>query len=322
MEKSEALDLLRSPVPLERLRAARALARSVGSADREFIASVLGSEPDSWVRHALKKTIERIDGTTPVDRFASSLPEIRGEDEQFLSDVRAQITEEISRMLLHELRPLVGTVDSSAASEIPDFASSRTSTSIEHVKLFLEAIDRLNEVSAAPNPQEFDLGEVIYEAAKAETGRLDKGDRGQRQLFLGATEEQPAAERDWVVLARRDPVVVVGDPHLVSIAVANVLRNAIEATIAAGANAPVVVNFGVTDRDAWIAVLDEGVGLPEGSDQVFEIGRSTKPKGRHHGLGLTIARRAMDNVRGSIELRPRHPRGTEASLRWPNEGSG
>ncbi len=153
-----------------------------------------------------------------------------------------------------------------------------------------------------------------------------------------------------------DPAHVVGDESLVQLALAQAVRNAVEAMedrASADRRAPaegtstgsetgsvnarrrgvglavpmsgdtvlpspaVVINYGITDRDYWIVVLDEGIGLPAGADQVFEMWATGKPKSEHFGIGLPLARRAMATLGGTVELRPREQRGVACEIRWP-----
>jgi signal transduction histidine kinase len=124
--------------------------------------------------------------------------------------------------------------------------------------------------------------------------------------------------------ARRDPVVTTGDPALVELAVANALRNAIEAVMGLQEPNPsdVVLNWGITNTDSWIVVLDEGCGLPEGWDRLTEPGTTTKPKNEGHlGMGVPIAKRAIESMRGTFQLTPRSGVGVSCEIRWPYEGN-
>ena len=314
MSRDEAFDSLRSSDPLLRLKAARRLARVAEVVDLGTLRDARAHEDDSWVRHALDMGIERLDGSGSLEHVLSSLPALPDGDDGYLSDIRAHMTEEITRTLLHELRPLVGMVESEAKREVETYAPSGTQASLDHLKGFLGALDRLNQVSAAPEIAEFDLSQVVYEAARSvaiSTGSHILPGQPVESLDLDAGVSPS------ILLARNDSVIAFGDPNMVMIALQNVMRNAVEATLEVATDAPVVVNFGVTDRDVWVTVIDEGVGLPSGADRIFEIGRSTKQKGPHQGMGLAITKRALDSLGGGVDLRPRLPRGVECHVSWP-----
>jgi signal transduction histidine kinase len=105
----------------------------------------------------------------------------------------------------------------------------------------------------------------------------------------------------------------------VKLVVANGLRNAIEATESLSeiidASNRVVVSWGETDRDYWIAIVDWGPGLPLGFDRIFDIGSTTKKD--HLGMGLAIAERAALSLSGNVSVTPREDKGTRYEFRWP-----
>ncbi|RMG46864.1 MAG: hypothetical protein D6718_04865 [Acidobacteria bacterium] len=82
-------------------------------------------------------------------------------------------------------------------------------------------------------------------------------------------------------------------------ALVNILQNALEVS---SKGKRVLVRTGPTERgEARIEVIDEGPGIPpEKRERIFEIFYSEKPAGS--GLGLPIARRAVDAHGGRIEL--------------------
>lgn len=285
------LEMLSSRSSIDRLRAARALAEfELDGLARTRIRTVASREVDSWVRDALSRLASSSDPPSLTETATAT--EAKGEhstDSQTLADVRAQAIAAVTHTLLHEIRPLVGYVDGAAAREVPQFETSRTNKHIERLRRFLDTVSRLGDASRPPQPAEFDLTAAI------------------------ATSLREMECIDIVGIARTDPVTSYGDWALIDLAFANAVRNAKEA--AGGEVGDVVVNWGVTDRDSWLVVLDEGVGLPEGAD-IFEAGFTTKSRNTNQGWGLAIAQQAMQSAGGSIELRPR-ARGAVCEIRWP-----
>ena len=248
-------------------------------------------------------------------------------DTRLYEEVRAQAIEETSAMFLHELRPLVGLLDAAADAEIDRYACSKTKTSVGRVQSFLDATEKLRKASAAPALQEFDLTDLVVRVAKDEAARgratLDslKEEADEVTALNGDAEQIPQQTAVKLMLARRDPVITTGDPTWVEMAVANALRNAIEAIleIQEGDRGDVTLNWGVTDTDNWIVVLDEGRGLPSGWDRLTEPGTSTKSKREGHlGMGLPIAQRAIQSLGGSFQLTPRSGVGVSCMIRWPH----
>ena len=315
----------------ERLRAARFLARNASNAHRDRLSKIRGAEHNSWVRRALDQALKR----SEIGRSFSStvavgvIEKTPIPDTRLNEELRAQAIEEISALFLHELRPLVGLLEVAAKSEIDRYAISKTKDSVDRVRSFFDAIQRLRTASAPPDLQEFDLTDLVIRVAEDEVTQcratLDDfekeagGDAGLDDKPEPA-QQQPVAK---LSLARRDPVVTTGDPTLVEIAAANALRNAIEAglEVREAHRNEVVLNWGLTDTESWIVVLDMGRGLPMGWDNLAEPGVSTKPKSHGHlGMGLPIAQKAIESMRGTLRLAPRSGVGVSCEMRWPREG--
>lgn len=326
-----AFDRIPSSTSSERLRAARFLAQNATSANRNDLSKIRGAERNSWVLGALDQALKRSEvGRSVASTDASEeMPRTAFPDARLHEELRAQAIEEASALFLHELRPLVGFLDVDASREIDRYASSRTKDSVNRIRSFLDAIDRLRQASAAPAMQEFDITDLVIRVSEIEARRGRAILENPKQRFDEVAgldhdiEQAPQQPMIRLSPARRDPVVTTGDPTLVEMAVANALRNAIEAVLQLGEPNPndIVLNWGVTDTDSWIVVLDEGCGLPAGWDRLTEPGTSTKSKNEGHlGMGLPIATRAIESMRGTFQLTPRSGGGVSCEMRWPREG--
>ena len=249
-------------------------------------------------------------------------------DARLYEELRSQAIAETSAMFLHELRPLVGFLEGDAAIEIDRYECSRTKDSVNRVRSFLNAIERLRMASGAPALQEFDLTDLVVRVAADEVmrGRAIFSNFNEQvdeaAAFDDEAEQAPHQSIAKLSLGRRGPVATTGDPALVEMVAANALRNAIEAVLVVLGpyRNGVTLNWGVTDIDSWIVVHDEGCGLPAGWDRLNEPGISTKKGQGHLGMGLTIAQKAIESMRGSIRLTPRSGAGVSCEIRWPREG--
>jgi C4-dicarboxylate-specific signal transduction histidine kinase len=112
------------------------------------------------------------------------------------------------------------------------------------------------------------------------------------------------------------PFLVTSDPALISLAISNGLRNAIDAVNSIGNTEPhrLIINWNKTDIDYWVVVLDRGSGIIGPIESAFEIGKTTKPG--HSGFGLAIARQAIETLGGTCTLQPAAEGGTHFEIRW------
>src|SRR5262249_11217905 len=89
-----------------------------------------------------------------------------------------------------------------------------------------------------------------------------------------------------------------GDRDLLTSALDNVVRNAVEALRSGGA---VVVRTSCETSDVIVAIEDDGVGMDEPTrERAFEDFFTTKPTGS--GLGLAFVRRVVQAHEGEVSL--------------------
>jgi signal transduction histidine kinase len=173
------------------------------------------------------------------------------------------------------------------------------------IKLGLDLLDREGRLDP--------VGKADVENARSEVGRLD---RLVTQLLSAAkntprtpiqTELAALITRRVLVaqtLARERGVTLRStgdararfDQDLISAALDNLLRNAIEATPAGGA---VEVECAADDARVWIDVTDEGRGVAADQEgRLFEPFFTTKKEGT--GLGLWLSRTAVEASGGHL----------------------
>ena len=292
MTREEALKSVRSGSPHERLRAARYLAQNPEAADLSAIRQARSGETDSYVRAALDAAITRL-SSAPGQSEGEPAPDEEVPDD-VLRKARTKAVEWVTALFLHEVASPIGLVANAAAREIANYESSSTKKHITRVQRIFAGIEQLRAVTATPKPEEFDLADHI--------GRIISEEGAGAAL-----EPNPHGPR---------PFILSTDRHLLDFAIRNGLRNALESTAQSRTeNAQaVVVTWGLTDVDYWVAVIDRGPGLTGPIDGAFELGRSTKQG--HSGFGLAIARQAMETLGGIVTLSPARAGGARYELRW------
>lgn len=289
MKASEALRLLESEHPHDRLRGARALLEKATAEEQPHLERALARETVSWVRQALQRTLDRLNERAPRANTSDATEDIV--TDAVISDIYLKAMEEVLSTLLHEVQPRIGYVRNAASREIDRFEESDTKSEIENLEKLLALLAELRRVSQTPSSVSFDLADLLSQVV------AELGDEN-------------------VQLAGPRPLIVFGEPARVRLAFANGLRNAIEATLALedGSERKVVVNWGVDEEQYWISVVDEGPGVRGSLDGMFAIGRTTKHD--HFGMGLPLARQAMLALGGQVTLAPSAQGGARFEIRW------
>jgi signal transduction histidine kinase len=286
---------LESDNPTERLEAARFLAINASNEHEAAIRKALATEHVRWIHGALRRALARV-STDYADEEKGAPLDREDIPARFVAQVHAEALETTAALLIHEIEPMLGSVRMAASQEIAAFDVSRTKKSLDRFDDLLEALSRLRKAASAPQIDEFSLDDLV-----------------DRMI----AEVNPPADIT-ILRAGAQPCVVEGDATLISLCVSNGLRNAVEATQAAGhtTDAPITVTWGTTDIDNWVAILDSGIGFKGNLKRAMDIGTTTK-KG-HLGMGLAIANQAMGSMSGQLLLVP-NERGVRFEIRWPKK---
>ena len=294
MMRQEALEMLSSSSTHERLKAARFLAHNSDPSDLQSLRDALRNEPVSYVRAGLERAIKRISNSVSLSRV-----EVPSEEEYEIppnvrNQIRKDVTEEVTGQILHEISSPVGLVASAAAREIPNYECSRTKRHVENLKRVFEAMEQLKGATAVPKPEEFDLGELLDEIVSG---------------IIGSSPVEAS-------LQGARPMLIKSDRALLRLSISNGMRNAVEAVAGATTDEPhpIIINWGETDIDYWIVILDRGPGLIGPAEPAFGIGKTTK-KG-HSGFGLAIAKQAIETLGGECTLQPATDGGARFEMRW------
>jgi signal transduction histidine kinase len=111
-----------------------------------------------------------------------------------------------------------------------------------------------------------------------------------------------------------EPLMGRFNKHLLKVALAHLLRNAVEATRPGGT---IMVRTLMEKNFAVLVIRDTGRGMPpEVVDKVFVPFYTTKLGGT--GLGMVFVRQIVDEHRGTITLESRLGRGTTVTIRLPH----
>lgn len=110
-----------------------------------------------------------------------------------------------------------------------------------------------------------------------------------------------------------------GEPELLHRALDNIIRNALQHSPAHG---QVAIHLSNRDGKLVLSIADNGPGVPENElhsiFEPFHRGRHAR-KGSGYGLGLAIARRAIERHAGSIAASNRPEGGLCITIEWPRD---
>jgi signal transduction histidine kinase len=152
----------------------------------------------------------------------------------------------------------------------------------------------------SPDPETFDVRRVIEDL----------------QFLLAAQARQQRLRLE--VSLPPKPAVVTAQRDSIKQAVLNLVVNAFDATPKGGS---VAIEVRCGDGRVSIIVADTGVGVPdEIAARLFEMQATTKRTGT--GIGLHVARTAVEAAGGSLRLADTGPGGTTFEIRLPEQSEG
>ncbi|HEV7290104.1 ATP-binding protein [Sphingomonas sp.] len=295
MTPDQALAMISSKRSADRRLAGREVAANPTLVDRAVIEAAFHHETVPQIRQQFGAALKALNAVGP---------KVAEPDEDqakaIYEEALLRATRTVTERILHQLNPLIGDIEQAAQAEIGDYEGSKTQIAVGQIQLQALAIVKLYNAAKPASFEEFDLAATI------------------RNCLPHDLEHQ----RCRVSFAGAQPTMVHGDPSLVTMAVTNTLRNAIEASLPIATDdhkPPIIINWGMTDRENWISIIDEGVGFGGNIAGAFEIGSSTKG---HSGHGLPGAKAAMLSLSGKIEMIPQEDKGCAINLSWPILGTG
>ena len=226
-----------------------------------------------------------------------------------LDEMRKEFVADVSHELKTPITSIMGYSDTLLQSEVPENIRKEFLGRIsEEANRMAELVSDLLTLSKydstkVGDKEEFDLGEVTKQA-------FDR-------LKLEADKKNQDAE----CLVTADIPVVYADKKGIERVVLNIISNAIKYT---PENGVIKIYVGFVYNDAYIKVIDNGIGIPKDEiPKVFErFYRVDKSKTREMGgtgLGLPIAKEILDQNEGKIDIKSEFGKGTEVVIRIPTK---
>lgn len=167
----------------------------------------------------------------------------------------------------------------------------------------LLTLSRYDNKSVKQEETEFDLGELVKKCQEKLKFEIEKKNH-HVECFV--TASVPPVKADKYGIER---------------VVLNILSNAVKYTPEKGV---IKIYVGFVYNDAYIKVIDNGIGIPKQDlTRIFErFYRVDKARTREMGgtgLGLSIAKEILDKNKGSIDIKSEAGKGTEVVIRIPTK---
>jgi two-component system sensor histidine kinase CpxA len=199
---------------------------------------------------------------------------------------------------------------------------ARLSVAVELARMGEDVHSHLDRIQKEADRLNALVGELLQVTrAEGDASRLRSQTVALDELVAAIVEDGrlEAEARGCGIDFQSTPASVAGDPELLRRAVENVVRNAIRYS-PQGKN--VEVNLGLTNDKAAVEVRDYGPGVPEKAltrlfDAFYRVEPDRDRASGGVGLGLAIARRAIELHHGSILAHNADP-GLRVTIQLPN----
>ena len=219
---------------------------------------------------------------------------------EFVADVSHELKTPITSIMGYADTLLEGEYDKETQNRFLNVIASEARRMAQLVTDLL-TLSRYDSKKIKKEETEFDLGDLVKKC----------------QEKLKFEIEKKGHNMECFVTASVPPVQA--DKYGIERVVLNILSNAIKYT---PENGTIKVYVGFVYNDAYIKVIDNGIGIPEGDlGRIFErFYRVDKARTREMGgtgLGLSIAKEILDQNKGSIDIKSEVGKGTEVVIRLP-----
>ena len=225
-----------------------------------------------------------------------------------LDNMRKEFVADVSHELKTPITSIIGYADTLLESEY----DKETQTQ------FLNVISSESRRMAKLVTDLLTLSRYDNNKNKTEITEIDLGDLTKKCLEKVNLEiEKKKHKVECFVTA--DVPLVKADKYGLERVILNILTNSIKYTKEKG-NIKIYVGF--VYNDAYIKVIDNGIGIPENDlprifDRFYRVDKARTRELGGTGLGLAIAKEIIEQNKGSIDIKSEFGKGTEVVLRIP-----
>ena len=221
---------------------------------------------------------------------------------EFVADVSHELKTPITSIMGYTDTLLEGDYDQETQKEFLQVVSSEARRMAKLVTDLLE-LSRMDNNKKRIKKVSFDLGNLAKEC--------------QKKLAIEIKKKKHHVE----CLVTADVPPVYADKDDIQRVILNILSNSIKYTPECGT---IKIYVGFVYSDAYIKIIDNGIGIPEEDlNRIFErFYRVDKSRAREMGgtgLGLSIAKEILDKNGGSIDIKSQINKGTEVVIKIPTK---
>ena len=227
-----------------------------------------------------------------------------------LDNMRKEFVADVSHELKTPITSIMGYADTLLEGEYDKDTQNRFLNVIaEEARRMAKLVTDLLTLSR------FDNNQILQEKVKFDLGDLVKQCQEKVQIEI----DKKGHKVECFVTA--DVPKVYADKEGIERVVLNILTNSIKYTPDGGS---IKIYVGFVYNDAYIKVIDNGLGIPEEDlNRIFErFYRVDKARTRQMGgtgLGLSIAKEILDKNNGTIDIKSEKGKGTEVVIRIPTK---
>lgn len=252
----------------------------------------------------LKDENERPSGIMVVIQDITEHVKLDNMRKEFVADVSHELKTPITSIMGYADTLLEGEYDKQTQDKFLNVIATEARRMAKLVTDLL-TLSRFDNNQAKTEKQKFDLGELVKKCQEKVQIEIDKK---HHEVECFVTANVP---------------LVYADRYGIERVVLNIMTNSIKYTPDKG---HIKIYVGFVYNDAYIKIIDNGLGIPEEDlNRIFErFYRVDKARTREMGgtgLGLSIAKEILDKNDGSIDIKSEVGKGTEVVIRIPTVDS-
>ncbi len=249
-----------------------------------------------------KDNLEKTAGVIAVIQDITEHVKLDNMRKEFVADVSHELKTPITSIMGYADTLLEGEYDDATKTKFLNVIASEARRMAKLVTDLL-ALSRYDTNKNRVEKTEFDLGDLVKKC--------------QEKLQIEIDKKHHKVEN----LVTANVPLVYADKSGIERVVLNILSNSIKYT---KENGIIKIYVGFVYNDAYIKIIDNGIGIPEEDltrifDRFYRVDKARSRELGGTGLGLSIAKEILNQNGGSIDIKSEVGKGTEVVIRVPTK---